>query len=182
MKYLNKSLLAAALTIAGATSAHADSFVVSPDPSGPGVSTMTWSFNDIAYPTSHAVGTTFDDYFVFNVPDAESISLRAVAVSGVDFSGGGYALWGGAGVAFGGSSNLLDVHNATNPYVVGGSYSLTSGTFVLEVAGTYSGFNGFYAGQIVGIPAAVPEPSSVLMLLAGLAGLAGVARLRKNKA
>lgn len=185
MKHFNKTLLAAALALACCTNAYADSFFVSADPGTvPGVSTMTWSFNDIAVGTSHAVGGAFDDLFVFNVPDAETVSFDVEAFNkSVDFKGSNYKLWGGAGIAFGGSSDLLDKEKVTTKYAFdGGDYSLTSGTYVLEVKGTYTKYNGFYDGQITGIAAAVPEPSSVLMLLAGLAGIAGVARRRKNQA
>ena len=182
MNSLNKSLLAAALAIGCTAGAHADNFYVPADAgNAPGVTTLTWSFADMANAgVSHLAGAAFDDFFIFNVPDSESISFEVDAVAkGVNFkqSGGGYSVFGLA------TNNLIDLQAATKKYVLtGGSYDLTSGVYVLEVAGQYSKFNGYYAGQITGIAAAVPEPSTVLMLLAGLAGVAGVARRRNKQA
>ena len=180
MKLFNKSLLAAALVIGCTAGAHADTFYVPADSgTAPGIDILTWSFTDIANAGSHIAGKAFDDFFIFNVPDAESISFEVDAVAkGVNFikSGGGYGVFGYT------DGNVIDQQLGTKAHVLtGGTYDLTSGVYVLEVAGQYSTYNGFYAGQITGIPTAVPEPSSVLMLLAGLAGVAGVARMRKSK-
>jgi hypothetical protein len=191
MKHFKKILLAAALAVCGVTSAQATDvgFTYVPMDSGsPGQFTNTWSFSDMPsgakddpFAGPHTAGTAFDDFFEFNVPDSENISFNAVSVAlgtspGVSFLGGGYGLY----VLADGSS--ITLQNATNALSMsGGAWTLSSGTYVLEIAGAYATTGGIFAGQIVGTPA-VPEPSSWLMLLAGLATVTGVASRRKNKA
>ncbi|WP_295993858.1 FxDxF family PEP-CTERM protein [Rugamonas sp.] len=198
MKNINKLLITAVLALCGATEAYAvaptsGTQYVPMDAGSPGVYTTSWSFSDQStgaiddpFAAAHRVGGEFEDYFVFNVPDTETVSFHVKAVKngstwGVDFIDGGN---GGFALFTANDETLIDYGNATKTQSIkGGSWTLTSGTYVLEVVGDYAVKNGLYTGEINGIPvAAVPEPSSALMLLAGLAGLAGVIRMRKRQA
>lgn len=194
MKQLNTLFVCAVLALGAATSAHATvtsgTAYLPMDPGAPGVYTTKWSFSD--QPTgaaddpfkgAHNVGTEFDDFFIFNVPDAETITFKVAAVQkgsvlGVDFidgGKGGYGLYQYAdGAVLGGAAAT------TSAAMTGGAWSLTSGTYVLEIAGVYGVKGGLYSGAIEGIPSAVPEASGAMMLLVGLAGLAGVVRLRQG--
>lgn len=196
MKHFKQLLLAAAVALIGTTSAHATTTTgiayVPMDAGSPGVFTTSWSFSDQPdgaaddpFKGTHAVGTHFDDLFIFNVPDQETITFDVKAVKqgatfGVNFvdsGNGGYALYQYA------DGTLLGLGGPTNTHaIIGGSWTLGSGTYALEIAGVYAVKGGIYAGEIDGVPTPVPEPTSALMMLAGLAGLAGIARLRRNKA
>ncbi|MCB5188715.1 FxDxF family PEP-CTERM protein [Methylobacillus caricis] len=58
---------------------------------------------------------------------------------------------------------------------------LSAGTYVLQITGVASGINEDAGRYGVGVSiAAVPEPSSVAMLLVGFAALGAVARRRKS--
>lgn len=170
MKFINQLFFWALLAVCGA--AQADTNYVPMDPGAPGLFTNTWTYNSV--PGAHGV---FDEVFSFNVPDTENISIAAIANSaGVSFIGGGLALF-----EFG-SGNLLAVQLASAAGAVyGGSWTLSSGTYAFEFIGTYLVDNASYTATVTGMPAAVPEPSSVLLLLAGLAMLAAIARVRSSK-
>jgi hypothetical protein len=183
MKLFNKLVLTATLAVSGMSSAYAandffDPSFIPMNIGAPGDFTNTWSFGTL----STSTGAVFDEYFSFNVPDSENISFSMVSVLtggayGVSFTGGGFALYTY-------SDGVFSVTHANNPIALSGSNVLTSGTYILEVAGSFTTAGGSYAGAIVGTPhvAAVPEPTSWLMMLAGLTAVAGVARRRKNQA
>ena len=195
MKHITTLFASVVLAMCAATSAHAvttyGTAYLPMDPGQPGVSTTSWSFSDQPngaaddpFRGAHAINTEFDDLFIFNVPDTETISFEVRAMKqgttfGVDFvdsGNGGYTLYQYA------DGSVLGGNAATNTHLMtGGSWTLTSGTYALEIAGVYAVKGGLYAGEIDGIPSAVPEASSAMMLLVGLAGLTGAARLRKNK-
>jgi hypothetical protein len=188
MKLLNKILLSAVMAM-GASSAYADPVVtynyVPMDSGGPGVFTDTWSFTGGGAGT--VAGQDFDDVYIFNVLDTPNVSFVASSVvsggvTGVDFTihGGGYALYTwNDGTPIAGQAATLPGS------VSGGVYTLSTGEYALEIAGTYVANGGSYSGVITGMPGAVtavPEPTSWLMMLAGLTAVAGVARRRKDQA
>jgi len=186
MKLFNKILLSAVAAMGATSAAHAAPApaplvtYVPMDLGAPGVFTDTWSFSGGG--TGAVAGKTFDDVFLFNVTDTPNISFVASStvtngVTGVNFLGGAYAVYAWS------DGTLYDLRAANLPgSVSGGIYSLSTGEYALEIAGTYVANGGSFSGVITGMPvaAAVPEPTSWLMMLAGLTAVAGVARRRKN--
>lgn len=196
MKAINQLFASAVLAICATTSAHADTTsgttYLLMDAGQPGVATTRWSFGDEPngalddpFQAPHAQGGEFDDFFIFNVPDSETITFAvnakvqggAYGVDFVDKGNGGYALFRYADGA------VLDQQAAGSSIrMSGGAWALSSGTYALEFAGAYAVKGGYYDGAIDGIPLPVPEPSAAGMLLLGLACLAGATRLRKTDA
>ena len=193
MKAFKSLAAAAALTLVGTTSAFAYQTYVPMDAGLPGVFDNTWTLsNSTSNPDfgGGKAGTTFDDFFTFNVPDTESISFSVTADHsstspwGVSFlsskSVGGWALFVLA------DGTLLGTENAKIPRTIDsdGSFLLTSGTYVLEIAGKYAINNGTYSGYIDGIPqvTSVPEPATWALLLAGTGIVGGIARRRAGRA
>ena len=186
MKALKSLAAAVALALVGSSSAFAFNETFLPtDPGIPGVSNLSWTIDNTVF-TGGAAGTTFDDFYVFNVPDTEIISFGVDAVrnGGPQFqtsfltagATGGWALWDYA------DQTVLQSQLATQPFSVdsNGTYKLTSGTYVLELAGQYLVKNGAYNGYIAGVQA-VPEPATWTLLLAGTGIVGGIARRRSLK-
>lgn len=160
-----KTALASATLLVAASSAYAD--VVDLGELNAGLNTYTQSV---------AAGS-FSTNLTFSLADATSgvFSLNQLPLTN-------------AGV------NVFDISNLTfNLFssndtwlagsVAGGEFSfanLAAGNYYLTVAGTATGVaGGIYSGAIS--IAAVPEPSSVAMLMIGFAALGAVARRRKTK-
>lgn len=179
MKFLKQLIVAATLALCGAA-AHADIFIPK-DIGPPGVFSNTWTFAG-ANDTAHVAGTSFADIFLFNVPDAQNISvsitsLLQVGSPGVSFAGpdSGFAIFD-----YSDKTTLYGVDGTNVGSVTGAPLFLNSGTYGLFVAGTYLVNGGAYGGQIYGAPvAAVPEASTVLMLLVGMVFVTGAARRRR---
>lgn len=178
MKFFKQLVVAITLALCGAA-AHADIFI-NKDIGPPGVFSNTWTFagsND----TAHVAGTDFADIFLFNVPDAQNItvsltSLLQVGSPGVSFAGpdSGFIIFD-----YGDKIPLYGINGSNVGSLTGAPLLLNSGTYGLYVAGTYLLNGGAYGGQIFGAPlAAVPESSTVLMLLAGMVLIAGAVRRR----
>lgn len=177
MKFFKQLIVTVALAMS-AVVAHADTYVPK-DIGSPGVYTNTWTFNDIGT-QAHVAGADFEDYYVFNVPDAQNITVSVISLllggtPGVSFTGGGFVLF-----TYSDFDIVAAVDATQSTYVSGGSWVLGSGTYGLYVAGTYLANGASYAGQILGTPLAVPEPSSIMLLLSGMALLGGVAQRRRR--
>lgn len=178
MKFFKQLIVTVALAMS-AFAAHADTFV-NKDIGAPGDFNNTWTFlgvND----TAHIAGQQFNDFFIFNVPDTQYISVTLTSLlrgtsDSVSFLGGGFLIYTYS------DGDVMAAVDATQSHTVtGGAWLLGSGTYGLYVAGSYALNGGNYGGQILGTPVmAVPEPSSILMLLAGMALVAGVAQRRRR--
>jgi len=164
--------LALAALLAAAAGAQAQTYVPM-DPGAPGQFYNTWSFSSAA----QSSGTAFDDYYEFNVPDSESLTFYVGGVGSspvVNFNGGGFALFSLS------DGSLFDLHLVSDDEysMMGGDWALTSGTYVLEVAGAFIA-DGAYAGQITGEP--LPEPADMLLAVTALGAMAGAGALRKKR-
>ena len=164
MNILKTALVSATLLVA-ASSAYAD--VVDLGELNAGLNTYTESV---------AAGS-FSTNFTFSLADASSgvFSLNQLPLTN-------------AGVKVFDISNLtFNLYSSNDAWlagsVAGGEFSfasLAAGNYYLTVAGTATGVaGGIYSGAIS--VAAVPEPSSVAMLMIGFAALGAVARRRKTK-
>lgn len=179
MKFFKQLIVTAALAMS-AFAAHADTFI-NKDIGAPGDFNNTWTFlgsND----TAHIAGQQFNDFFIFNVPDTQYISVTLTSLLRGKSDTVSFLDDGGFIIYTYGDTDVVAVVNATESNTVtGGAWLLGSGTYGLYVAGTYLLNGGNYGGQILGTPVtAVPEPSSILMLLAGMALLTGVAQRRRR--
>ena len=187
MKLIKTLALAAALAVAGMGTAQAAAepanyFFLPPAPTSiPGNNDISISFASfIAHdpaPAARLAGDTFDDFFIFNVPDSRDISFFAANTSfGLLFSSFNVA------PAYGlGTSANFTTGASVGHFVNGGGVTLDSGSYQLELTGTYLKTGATYFGQIDAAALPVPEPESwALMLTGGMVAL--LARRRKNRA
>lgn len=175
-KILSATLCAASLAFGLVGAAHADQFelITLKLPTTPGSMTASAPISD-----SFATGGEFyDDYVYANLP-AFSMDEFKVTGTGVTF---GYA------ILF--SSDLSDFPNLTGPstsssFDFSTSDPLPSALWVLEIYGVADA-GGSYSGSIfstaVDTPAAVPEPTGALLLLAGLGVVATRAKRSRRQA
>ncbi|TFW23861.1 FxDxF family PEP-CTERM protein [Duganella callida] len=179
MKFIKHLIVTVTLAMFG-IAAQAQIYVPK-DLGSPGDFDNSWTFlGDASVP--HVAGEKFVDTYIFNVPDAQNISVSLTSLltragsSGVSFLNGGFVLKDWAN-----NTELYNVDATKAGSIISDTWALGSGTYGLYVVGTYLVNGGTYGGQIWGTPlAAVPEPSSVLMLLAGMALVAGVAQRRRR--
>jgi hypothetical protein len=186
MQTLKSLAAAAALTLLGSASAFATNdpnyTYLTMDAGAGGVFTNTWSFSNLVFSGGPA-GSIFDDFYSFNVPDAEKVSFSLTSdltdsgVGTTSFNGvqDGWALYAFA------DYSLLKMQYGTDPYALQGYLGLlTSGTYALEVEGEYTVDYGTYTGAIMGVPqvAAVPEPASWTLLLIGAGAIGALGRRR----
>jgi len=167
--------LAVMLVTAGGAQAQGQlTFPMVPmDPGAPGQSYNTWSILSGA----QASGTTFDDFYGFNLPDAESVSFTIGAAGNtptVDFNRGGYAFYVLADL----TPVVFNPVSDDELALTGGNWVLASGTYLLEVAGTFIN-DGAYAGQITGQP--LPEPADLLLAVTALGAMVGAGHLRSKR-
>ena len=131
---------------------------------------------------------TFSDIFTFNGSQSSATSFSVVdvplSVGGTNYNGilTGLSLFsaGANGIVGGGDDTLLRSSTSTN----GNSLTLNydqplSGASFVTVTGISNGTAGaIYAGAVA---AAVPEPETYAMLLAGLGLMGAVVRRRSNR-
>lgn len=164
MNVLKRVILPAAFVFA-ATTAYAD--VVDLGELSPGVTPYTGTV---------AVGAFSTDY-TFSLAN---LSSGVFSLNQLPLANSGVAV-------FDFSSLKFDLYSVADGWqagaVAGGEFSfanLAAGDYYVTVEGTANGaFGGIYAGSIN--IAAVPEPSSIAMLMIGFAALGAVARRRQNK-
>ncbi len=175
MNLFHKSIAIAAVALSALGTAQAATTYLKMDPGTPGVANISFTLGSL---TTGAGG--FDDFFIFHLPDAQEISFgltsdRIGPTFGAIFEG--FALYDHS------SGHRLDlVFNTGAPNSMsGGIYTLANGTYDLEIAGTYGSVAGGYTGYIAGTPA-VPEPSGLALLLAGVGVTGLMVRRRKQQA
>lgn len=160
-----KNVLVPAAFLAAASSSYAD--VIDLGELHAGLNT---------YVDTVAVGT-FSTNYTFSLADLSSANF---SLTNAAHSNNGLSVFN--------ISNLTyQLYDASNNWlagaVAGGEFSfanLAAGNYSLTVSGVANGLaGGVYTGAIT--VAAVPEPSSVAMLMIGFAALGAVARRRKTK-
>ncbi|MPS47736.1 FxDxF family PEP-CTERM protein [Methylobacillus sp.] len=161
-----KSVLVPAAFLVAASSAYAD--VVDLGELNAGINTYTGTV---------AADTTFSTNYTFSLAD---VSSGIFSLSQLPLSNGGVSVLDFSNLSF-------NLYSSTDTWlagaVAGGEFtfsSLAAGDYYITVGGTSSGVaGGIYSGAIN--IAAVPEPSSVAMLMIGFAALGAVARRRNTK-
>jgi hypothetical protein len=198
MNHFKNIALATALAVCAATGAQAAEedtlFLLTNSTEGtPGVFTGTYGIDSLAFSsdsqpliftnvTTRIKGDTFYDDYVLQINDAQDVSFY-VAANGVK-SGKKIV----PGVVFAGFT-LSDMTFSTF-YTPGddstvessalfGDWTLTTGTYDLEISGTINANGGGYSGELDTVP--VPEPTGWAMLMAGLGAIGMLARRRKNQ-
>lgn len=187
MTIFKQLALAAALIVAGVTGAHASTEIageyVPMDPGAPGDFTNTWTLGsaDFLPPSATATetgtkGDSFANYFLFNVPEDEYVTFGF----STEFKRGPEVSFSGWLIGDYADGNIIDSQGSLiSNAVQSGTYLLTSGTYEIDVFGTFVQAGGQYDGYIIGTP--VPEPTGWALMLAGVGALGALARRRRAR-
>jgi hypothetical protein len=193
MTIFKKLALASAFAAFALTSAQAATEVTlfpplaSTTESSAGVTTDTFLIDSMAsdvfgHTPTRTAGDAFFDEFILQVQDSQELNVSFFVqangiksgrkfVPGVSFTGFTLSDMTGA-VVFAPSD--ADVEST----FLSGDWTLYSGTYNLEIAGTINANGGNYGGQVLAAP--VPEPTGWALLMAGLGAMGALARRRKN--
>lgn len=129
-------------------------------------------------------GNFFIDNYTFTLAGANDLSSLVTSLIAAPNSGliiTGFNLLSNNSVVLAGHQNLVDFDAADQAWSFDSTHPLSGGNYTLQVRGYAADTTaGSYSGNI-GIAAAVPEPETVAMLLAGL-GLIGVVSRRRKVA
>jgi hypothetical protein len=189
MHKLTQSLILA-LALAGSSIAHATTNLsaASKDLSADLLSSSAATFEQTIHLSNAAdagaANNFFIDNYTFTLAGAYDLSglvtsLMAAPNSGLIITG--FNLLSNNAVVLAGHKDLVDFDAAEQAWSFGGDHTLSAGNYTLQVRGYAADTTaGSYSGNI-GIAAAVPEPETIAMLLAGL-GLIGVVSRRRKVA
>lgn len=114
-------------------------------------------------------GSTFSDSYSFSVVGTQSLVATLSGNSSKVFTFSEFSLWDSTMTEVGTTS----IFNS-GKFGFGTLEAITTGTYTLKVAGSYTGVSSGYNGQITLTP--VPEPETNALLLAGIGMLGLIAR------
>jgi len=149
---------------------------------------LTFSGENAYFGNTLAIGTTsFDDFFTFVVPAANTGSAGASVVAGFSFWGpttvlNSFELFSGTP----GSGSLIASAAWFVPGIVGnlGATGLAAGSYFLEAKGnvTLPSSGGSYSGNANLIVTSIPEPGEWALMLSGFGLIALMVRRRTANA
>ena len=189
MHKLTQSLILA-LALAGSSIAHAatDLSAVPKDLTADLASSSSGEIGQTIHLSNAAdagaANNFFIDNYTFTLSGANDLSGLVTSLISAPNSGliiTGFNLLSNNAVLLAGHQNLVDFDASEQAWGFDGSHYLSAGSYTLQVRGYAADTTaGSYSGNI-GIAAAVPEPETIAMLLAGL-GLIGVVSRRRKVA
>ena len=125
----------------------------------------------------------FIDNYTFTLSESNDLSgllTSLITTTNTGLAITGFDLLGNGGVVLAGKQKAGDNAAEQAWSFSSGAHPLSAGAYTLRVSGYVDGTAGSYSGNIA-VAAAVPEPETIAMLLAGL-GLIGVVSRRRKVA